>query len=46
MFVIEYNFGIEWHTYKETNNAYEAKMDLKALKKHIGKEGKARIRKV
>lgn len=46
MFVVEYNFGIEWHTYKESNSMYEAKQDLKAIKKHIGKEGKARIRKV
>ena len=47
MIIVEYSFsGIIWHTYKETNDAYEAKMALKALKKCIGKEGKARIRKV
>ena len=46
MFVIEYTFGMGWHSYKELSDMYEAKQTLKALKKRIGKEGKARIRKI
>lgn len=46
MFVVEYTFGLGWYTYKESTSMYEAKQFRSVIKKHIGKEGKTRIRRV
>lgn len=34
-FTVQYTFGIEWHTYMETSNAFEAKKAARVLRSRM-----------